>query len=370
MPWDVARARAGRLASAAFWGLLPALAWGAEAPSVEGIMIGTYQSARHDPVDGLPVRCEGSGALDLVLSVPVEDGFTEIEIRAASTPRLMGVASALPEVNASLGETVGNHGQGRVVAWQAFFEHRLGPGSLAVGLIDPAGRLDGNEVANNEFTQFLGASFVNNLSIDLPSATLGAVYTSELGAGWGLTTLVANASGIEPDYEQAFRLGERGNGGFTAVQLQWSSPRLAANLGAWGSTRRHDDDGDGVDDARLKDAPARGLYANLAGPLGHGQWSLRLGQADARVQPAARFLGFAYALPIGDSLLGMGVARTYASPHMTDPGADLIQAEVYLRVPLGRGLTVSPDLQYVRHSGLNPAEDGTWAVGMRAGWSF
>jgi len=364
------RGRYGGSVCLALCAALPGSSWGTDAPSIEGITIATYQTAKHHPVDGIPVRSEGSGALDLLVRVPVDAGFTQIEIRGASTPRLMGVTSALPEVNASVGETLDNHDQGRVVAWQAFFQHELGPGSLALGLIDASGWLDGNEVANDEFTQFLGASFVNNLTIDLPSATLGAVYTSDLGGAWGLTTLVANATGIEPDYEQAFRLGERGNGVFTAIELQWSTPRLAVNLGAWGNTRRHDSDGDGIDDERLKDAPARGLYANLSGRLGHGQWNLRLGQADARVQAATRFLGLAYSLPIGDSLLGMGMARTYASSHLPERHADLIQAEAYLRVPLGAGLTVSPDVQYIRHSGFSPAEDGTWVVGMRAGWSF
>ncbi len=351
--------------------LLPALVWAGNAPGLEGIYIGTYQSARHDPVDDQAVRAEGSGAFDLYLTLPTPDGgCTEIEIRGTSTPRRMGIGSVLPEVNTSLGETLNDRGNGRVVAWQAFFEQKLGRDSLAVGLIDPATRLDENEIANNEFTQFLAVSLVNNPTIDLPSPSLGAVYASDLGHGWGLTTLVANASGIEPSYRDVFRVGEGGNGTFTAVQLRWAGPRLEANLGAWGNTRHHDSDGDGIDDERLKDASARGLYANLSGALGHGRWNLRLGQADARVQPLARFLGFAYSLPIGRSLLGLGVARAFASHHIPGPSADLIQAEAYLRVPLGAGLTVSPDLQYVRHSGLNPAEDGTWVVGMRAGWSF
>ncbi len=347
-----------------------AAAWAEDGPTLEGVIIGTYQTAFDSSVAGEPIDVEGSGALDLAGSLPAAGGSLQLEIKGATTPARNGVVSVLPEANAAVGETLDNNDQGRIVVWQAFYQHDLGPGSLAAGLIDPSGWLDGNDVANDEFTQFLGASFVNDLTIDLPSATLGAAYTAGLGNGWGLAALMSNATGVESDYEEAFRLGSHGNGLFAALELQWSGSDLVANLGAWTNTRKHDTDGDGIDDERLTDAPAKGLYANVTGPLGRGRWNLRLGAADAAVQPAAGFVALAYAYPIGETVVGVGVAHTFASYKIPVPHQDMSQAEVYVRLPLGRGLTVSPDLQYIAHSDFNPDQGGTWVAGVRVGWSF
>lgn len=339
-------------------------------PEFAGIVIGTFQGTPEKKIAGEQVKPEASAAIDLSLSVPVAGGALEIEVKGGTTPRNKGVSSALPEVNAAVGESLDGNDHGRIVAWQLFYEHDLGPGSLAVGLIDPTGWLDGNDVANDEFTQFLGASFVNNLTIDFPSATTGVAYNAGLTQGFRLTALAANASGIEPDYAQAFELGKDGNGVFGALELQWTGAGLVANLGGWVNTRHHDSDSDGIDDDRLKDAAARGVYGNLEGGLGAGQWNLRLGWADASVQPAAGFAALAYTYPLGQTVLGAGVARTFASDRIDAPHEDLAQAEVYARIPLGKGFTVSPDLQYIEHSGFDPKRNGEVVAGLRAGWSF
>jgi len=349
---------------------LPAAAWAGDGPTFKGLIIGTYQTAFDSNIAGRPIEGEGSGALDLVGSLPAFGGSLQLEIRGATTPKRDGVVSVLPEANASVGETLDNNDQGRIVVWQAFYQHDVGPGSLAGGLIDPSAWLDGNDVANDEFTQFLGASFVKDLTIDLPSPTLGAAYTAGLGNGWGLTALTANATGIEPDYEEAFRLGRQGNGLFAALELQWVGSDLAANLGAWVNTRMHDTDGDGIDDQRLKDASGRGVYSNLSGSLGPGRWNLRLGWADPAVQAAAGLVALAYAYPIGETVLGIGVAHTFASYKIPVPHQNMDQAEVYVRLPLGRGFTISPDLQYIAHSDFNPAQGGSWVAGVRVGWTF
>jgi hypothetical protein len=349
---------------------LPAASWAGDGPSVKGLIIGTYQTAFDSNIAGRPIEGEGSGALDLAGSLPAFGGSLQLEIRGATTPGRDGVVSVLPEANASVGETLDKNDQGRIVVWQAFYQHDVGPGSLAAGLIDPGAWLDGNDVANDEFTQFLGASFVKNLTIDLPSPTLGAAYTAGLGNGWGLTALTSNATGIEPDYEEAFRLGRQGNGVFAALEVQWAGSDLVANLGAWVNTRLHDTDGDGIDDHRLTGGSGRGVYSNLSGSLGPGRWNLRLGCADPAVQPAAGLMALAYAYPIGDKVLGIGVAHTFASYRIPVPHQDMDQAEVYVRLPLGRGFTVSPDLQYIAHSDFNPAQSGSWVAGVRVAWNF
>ncbi len=357
-----------------------ALAWGVvfatataladEGPRIEGILIGTYQHAGRSNINGQDVDGEASGAIDLGISVPAGSGAFELEIKGGTTPSSHGVSSVLPEANASVGESIDADDGGRVIPWQLYYRHVVGRGELAVGLLDTAGWLDGNDVANDEFTQFLGATFVNNPTIDLPSASVGGAYTMGLGGGWGLTVLAANATGVEPRYRDAFEPSRENNGWFTAVQAEWNGANLSANAGVWFNSRHNDSDGDGIDDDRLSDTNGRGVYGNVSGELGTGQWNVRLGWADPDAQASAGFVGVAYARPVGTAVLGAAVGRTFASKQLTTDHADIDQREIYLRMPVGKGVTVTADLQHIRHSGFDPGQGGDWVTGVRVGWAF
>jgi hypothetical protein len=365
-----APARPSHLLSAACASLLFAGTVQAEDATIEGIVIGTYQHAGQSTIAGQDVKDEFSGAIDLSISAPLAGGALEVEVKGATTPITDGVSSVLPEANASVGETLDNNDEGRIVAWQLFYRHDVGAGSLAGGLIDVSGWIDGNDVASDEFTQFMGTSFLHNPTIDMPAATLGMAYNAGLGGGFGLAAVLSNAAGIEPCYRCAFDLGRDGNGAFAALEGQWAGNSMTANLGYWTNTRKHDTDGDGIDDDRLSENPASGVYGNLSGGLGKGQWNLRAGWADPKVQAAAGFLGLAYSYPLDRVIIGAGVSQTYASDELTDPHSDLTQAEIYGRMEVAKGLTITADLQHIAHSGFDPTQDGTWVVGTRMGVSF
>lgn len=333
----------------------------AKSPTVEGIIIGTYQATRPRTIDGETVENEASAAIDVNVSVPIGRGSFQFEAKGGTTPQDEGVTTFLPEANATVGETLDSDGEGRIVVWQMFYQHDIGPGSLAGGLVDPtAGRLDTNDIANDEFTQFLATSFVNNPTIDFPSATLGVAYDARLSERMKLVAMATNAIGIEPEYSSAFEFGD---GVFGALELQWQRGAIAGNVGIWANTNDQQE-------GRLKEETASGLYGNLSGSVGKGQWNLRLGWADPSVQAAAAFVSFVYAHQLGEKVLGAGIAETFASGDIPEPHGDTVQAELYMRIPLGKGFTVTPDLQYIVHSDFNPEQDGNWVIGLRAGWSF
>ncbi len=342
--------------------------WASAPFEISGIAIATYQSA--DNAAGTTPRDEASAAVDVGVSIPAGGGAVELQFKGGTTPRHGGVTAALPEANAAVGESLDNHERGRVVLWQAFYRHEVGNGSLAAGLIDPAAWLDGNDIANNEFTQFMAAGLVNNLTIDFPSASLGVGYTAGLSGGWSLAAVVTSATGIEPDYRRAFEPYHHGHGAFAAVEMQWAGSGLGANVGAWVNTRHLDGDGDGVDDARLGRGSASGIYANVSGGIGKGHWNLRLGWADPRVQADSGFIAVAMRYPVGRSVFGVGAAHSLASNRLTDPHRGRSQFELYLRTPFAKGWTVTPDLQYIVHSNFDPAQSGTWVAGVRLGRSF
>ncbi|MEJ2435807.1 MAG: carbohydrate porin, partial [Pseudolabrys sp.] len=336
-------------------------------PEVTGIVIATYQSAH---VHAASVRDEATAALDVALALPAAGGALELEVKGGTTPTRGGVTSALVEANAAAGESLDKHGRGRVVLWQGFYRHDLGSGSLAAGLLDPTAWLDGNDIANNEFTQFLDAGLVNNLSIDFPSPSLGIAYTAALGQRWSLAAVLTSATGVEPDYRRAFEPDRHGHGAFAALELQWIRAGTAANVGLWTNTRNLDTNGDGIDDGRLGRGAARGIYANLSGAMGRMRWNLRLGWSDPKVQSTAGFASFAVAYPMGQSVLGAGAAHALASHRLARPHGDRSQLEVYLRKPLGKDWAVTPDLQYIVHSDFHAAQSGTWVAGARLGRSF
>ena len=354
---------------AAFAVVSPAAPADAADGSIRGIAIATWQQAAAASVSGRPVRDEPSAALDLSASLPAWGGAFELELKGATTPRGNGVTRALSVANAAVGETLDND-RGRIIPWQLYYRHGLGNGSVAAGLIDATGWLDGNDIAADEFTQFMGVTFVHNPAIDLPAASAGVAYSAGLGHGFGLAAVVSNATGVEPRYRRAFDLGRHGSGAFAALEAQWTGGALSVNLGGWLNTRNHDTDGDGVDDDRLGEGHASGVYGNLSGSLGAGRWNLRAGWADPDIQSTAAFLGVAYSRPVGDAVVGAGASRTYASSRIDEPHADLSQLEVYARMPLTRHLSFTADLQRIAHPGFDPSQSGVWVTGARVGWSF
>lgn len=101
-----------------------------------GIVIGTFQGTPEDKIAGEQVKQEPSGSVSLSLTAPTAGGAFEMEVRGGTTPRNKGVSSILPEVNGAVGESLDDNGKGRIVIWQLFYHHDLGPGSLALGLMD------------------------------------------------------------------------------------------------------------------------------------------------------------------------------------------------------------------------------------------
>jgi len=64
---------------------------------------------------------------------------------------------------------------------------------VSVGILDSTDYLDGNEYANDEYTQFMNEAFVNNGSYGLPSYDAGAALEWQSGP-WSLDALGMNIS--------------------------------------------------------------------------------------------------------------------------------------------------------------------------------
>lgn len=337
--------------------------------SIAGIVIGTYQAASRSAVNGAEVQGEGNAQALLEVELPLPPGSWHLEIRGGTTPADNGVTATFGEANATVGETLDQQGDGRIALTQLFYNVRLWRGTLSTGLIDPTAFLDTNVVANSEYTQFLGTGFVNNPAIDFPSFVLAATYGSQLTQGLGYRLFVSSSSGLQdasdPTYPNVFSPGGDGKGVFVAAELAWQGAGWQGHVGSWGNTSDHPQ----LDNPAHNGA-SYGVYANIVGRLHAGQWHVRLGVARAAVSPAANFVSAAVSYPIGRVVLGVGLSRTGVSSRQPRPRASVVQAELYARLPLIKGFYLSPDIQYLSHSGFNPDNGHVWIGGLRASATF
>jgi hypothetical protein len=335
--------------------------------SFEGGITLTGQHASDGRIDA-----ELSASLDLVATLPMGPGLWTLYVEGNTTPRNNGVSSILGEVNTDIGSALDEDGSGRLQVSELHYAFSLASGELVAGLIDASSFLDASEVANDETAQFLGAGFVNNPTIEFPDYSLGAAWHYDATADHpGLTLLLASSHGLADNdgkYGQLFDLGDDGKGAFAAAEAYGYFGWGIWRLGAWSNTADH---------TRLDGSSDQennwGLYGVADGGFGETRWNLRLGWADASVSESGDFIAITLEQPAGPATLGAGIARTGASSNLTG-GDDSLQAELYARFELTGGVQITPDLQWIRNSGLDGSgsshDRSIWVAGVRAGYTF
>lgn len=342
---------------------------------VEGMLVGTYQAANHSRVNGQDVNNEANGQLELYGTMDMGPGTWNLEVRGSTTPRDNGVTSFYGS-NALVGETLDSNGDGRISVTQLFYELPVGSGHFRVGLVDPTALLDGNDVANDEYTQFLADAFVNNPTIGFPSFVLGMGYEGKVSEHVDYRLFAGSDSGLEaeddPTYHNVFDLGGRRDGhrkgAFVGGELGWHANGYALKAGTWYDTGKVDQlDASG-------DTNAYGFYALGTMPVGSGQLQARAGIANDKAQDAANFVSLAFQQPVQvggrESILAFAVGRTGDSNKLganTDP---IYQAELYWRINVAGSFYVTPDVQYIKNPGFDGSQDGALVAGVRMGLVF
>ena len=106
---------------------------------------------------------------------------------------------------------------------------------LTIGLLDIEGGVDTNGIANDENTQFLLISLVNNTFIYTPDYTLGIRYVKQPSENeLGYTLLVSRSEGLadkQGDYADVLMQGNSQL--FIASELKWCVNNSEVHLGAW-----------------------------------------------------------------------------------------------------------------------------------------
>lgn len=344
--------------------------------SIEGIVTGTYQAASKSNVNGEDMDNEANGELFLLGTLDMGPGTWNLEVRGSTTPRSNGVTRFYGS-NALVGETLNSNGKGRIAATQLFYELPVGPGELSVGLLDPTALLDGNDTANDEYTQFMADSFVNNPSIGFPSFVLGGTYDGQVTEAFGYKLFVGSDSGLEdendPTYNNVFDLsGNRDGydkGAFMSGELDWSANGYSAQAGVWYDSGKVAQLGTSTGTEH-----GYGAYALAGAALGTGRLEWRGAIVNDDALAAANFLSLSYQFPIQigdrDTTFGVAVARTSDSSHLAFDSDPIYQAEAYWRVNVAGPLYVSPDIQYINNADFQSDRDGVVIGGARVGLEF
>lgn len=354
-------------------GLIPTLsiADDSSGPSISGGITVTTQAAKDDRV-----KTETQVTADLEGVVPLGPGSINIHVEASSTPSSSdGVTVLVPETNDDVGSAVDKKNHGRIQVSELFYSLPYGNSNFDIGLMDASANLDTDAIANDETSQFLSGSLVNNPTIEFPDYTLGIRMDSEPeSAGVGYHLLIGSSHGIADndnyDYKDLFDLNaknsdSRRKGVFAAAEGVWKTPALTSRLGIWTNTSDHLR----ASNNTLTDKANYGIYGGLNGALGAGTWSLRAGWADPSLSRNNWGLGAAMEYPVSVmAKVGLGLTHTIASADLA--GADdTTLIELYMRIDLHEHLQVTPLIQYVN----NPNFDGSgtvidaqqWIAGMR-----
>lgn len=348
--------------------------------SSSSILAGTYQHAAG-------TRDSYNTQLDILGYFNAGPGQLQYELKAGSTPLSNGVTANYPEANALAGETMGPNGHGRLAVTQLYYDIGVAHGELNAGLIFPANYIDTNPVADDEYHQFMGLTFVNDPTIQMPIYVLGGTYSHPLNDTFSVLAMLASTRDLYGhNYPNLLDSGASDRGTFGDLELDWQQGNLQGNLGVWDNTAHNITappvaaSGTPLPGQTFTRHHAYGLYGNFGGSVpGTGvQWDIRAGWANPKASLASNFVSVqaddtfpTVLLPGGRKLtVAAGISRTGASPDVIGPTAPLIQAEAYVRTRLVQSLYISPDVQWIRHTQFLPNQRGEWVEGVRLGLEF
>lgn len=352
-------------ASFGFAGLATAADW-----DISGGLVITHQSANQSHI-----KDETEASADLIISRQLQVGKLLGHIEGSTTPKLSGVSGILPEANGDVGSALDKDNEGRVQISELYYQVEFNTNQvLSTGLIDVSGFFGQSNIASDESTQFLGASFTGNPTIEFPDYTLGLVYEHPLENGPVLRAAIASSNGIadntERSYSQLLAVESEDKGLFAIASSSWEVDTWLLRVGAWINTADHDSI-----DGNSNNLSNYGSYLLAGYQQGLHAFDFRLGLANKKVSLASAFTSLGYQYKQGDYVIGSGVARAYLSNK--EPNAaldDTTQYEIYARYSLTPTTFITGDIQHIVNSNfglLNENRDkGITVYGLRLSHLF
>jgi porin len=261
-----------------------------------------------------------------------------------------------------------------------------GEQSLRVGLYDLNSEFDSIDSAgvfinpSHGVGPDLSQTGQNGPSI-FPVTSLGARLMKSRGA-WSARVAVLDA--VPGDVNHPNRTTVRlsaDEGALVIGEADYHSSSARVGVGYWRYTAGFApldadvsaSDGNGVND---------GVYAIVERPLvldtsAHLDLFLRAGVANGRINPVDRYIGggavYTLASKVREQQIGVSIAvAEFGEPYrrleaaagnITDARESIV--ELTYRVAVAEWLNLQPDVQYIRHPGVDPQLSSAWVVGLR-----
>ncbi len=295
-------------------------------------------------------------------------------VEGNTSPRIDGVSLTISEANNDAGSATDKDNKGRFQVSELHYSFPFQQGRVNIGLINPAGNIDGSEIANDETSQFISTVLVNNPTIDLPDYAIGAAFNYEFQSKLAVTLLLSSSHGLadNPDksYSQLVDVNATGKGSFIAAEFHSHHWGMDIRAGLWRNSSDH-----AYLDGRTGNTSNNGFYTSIDGKVRKGKWNIRFGLADKEVSQAAQFLSAAVEYPILTTTLGIGVAKTTLSDSGRNTGeGDTSVAEIYAHHALSNTFHFTPVVQWVSNSGFdqsNSRYDANLTIySLRIGYTF
>lgn len=344
--------------------------------AMEGVLVGSYQSANHSHVNGDKIRDEASASLFFESKAQVGPGQIRLQLRGNTSPRSHGITSYY-EVNNTVGSTLDSAGDGRLAVTELAYELPVAKGALRVGFLDMEDYIDDVNLLNDEYTQFMAETLSTNSVIGVPNYALGIAFEADFHNHAYYKLMASSDADLEDEnnanYGNVFavaghRHGHR-KGAFLGGEVGWEHNGYWAHGGLWYDTGR-------VDHVRhdYKSENGYGIYGVAGFDSNYGNMELRGGLSNPDAQEAANMISLAYQLPFRvldhQTIFAIAAARTgdsHALPYHSRP---IYQAEAYWRVNIAGPLYISPDIQFVKNADFNPHHPDAVIGGVRASLQF
>ena len=230
---------------------------------------------------------------------------------------------------------------------EAWYEVPLGArSSMRVGKLDATGIYDGNDIANDQTTQFLADVFVNNVAIGFPDYTSGVNFNYSMN-----DYTLFNVGVFESTSSDPFVPGTASNT-FSIAELGLNGQPVRDLLGNLRLTVWHDD---AVDNEGAAVNADQLLSDNLGVFIRYGN------QKDTQEFDRALSLGGQWSL--NDDVTGIGYSIAYATGVAGRDNEH--QYELYYSHAVNAHVHVTADIQHVTNPGFDKSQDDATVYGLR-----
>ena len=323
------------------------------------------------------LKTETTFSADLNLQYQINSARFFMHLEAASSPQKGGVAQVLAQSNADSGSALNAHNEGRAQLSEIYVDFQATPKTkITAGLIDATAFLDSGLISNDENTQFIATTLVNNPIIDFPDYALGVVLEHTLSSHLFGRLLVSSSHGLADnparDYSQAFEIGSDQKGLFLDTEVSYQAQALQLSSGIWMHTAPHE----ALNNPQNNDLKNYGAYLNAYHAFGKHALETRLSYANPEVSSGEAFWSLAYKYQNPKWIFGAGYSLIKTSNKVVDQRyqSNPQLVELYVSYPMFKYWNLTPSVQYFENAVYNQDNwqlpNAIWTTNLRLSYLF